>query len=160
MTAYNGDANDNVLGGGASADALNGMAGNDTLYGGGGNDTIDGGAGVDTLNGGAGGDSLTGGAGSDLFNFSSPNSAADEITDFSHGVDKIGFNTHAFGLSDDVIVGFRADADPTTHNPTLIYHSATGELDYDADGSGPGAAVALAHLDGAPTLSASDLFIY
>ena len=132
----------------------------DSLIGASGADTLIGGTGADTLNGGGGGDVLTGAGGSDLFNFSSATGAPDEITDFVHGVDKIGFNSHAFGVPDDAIVGFRVDADPTTHNPTLIYHSATGVLTYDADGSGSGSAVAIATLDGHPTLSAGDLFIY
>ncbi|MFM6251660.1 MAG: M10 family metallopeptidase C-terminal domain-containing protein, partial [Dolichospermum sp.] len=48
--------------------------------------------GNDTLNGGAGADILTGGVGSDIFVFrfgQSPVSAADRITDFAIGTDRI-----------------------------------------------------------------------
>ena len=49
-------------------------------------------------------------------------------------------------------------ANDTTHNPTIVYDS--GNLYYDADGVGSGAAVKFAHLDGSPTLTVGDLFIY
>jgi hypothetical protein len=55
--------------------------------------------GNDTLKGGGGADRLTGGAGNDVFSFGaaadSTPTAADTITDFQHGVDKIDFTNIA-----------------------------------------------------------------
>jgi hypothetical protein len=77
-----------LLNGTAAADVLLGAGGDDTLKGNAGADHIDGGAGNDLIIGGAGGDTLTGGAGADLFSYraigDSPNSAPDQIMDFSH----------------------------------------------------------------------------
>ncbi|MBI1731236.1 MAG: hypothetical protein HYR49_00515, partial [Gammaproteobacteria bacterium] len=41
----------------------------------------------------------------------------------------------------------------------IIYHTTTGELFYDRDGSGTKAAVLFATLEGAPTLDADDFFV-
>ena len=51
--------------------------------------TIVGGTGNDTLIAGKGADHLTGGAGSDTFVFNSLPTHAGDITDFTHGVDKL-----------------------------------------------------------------------
>lgn len=81
-------------------DILTGTSADEVLLGYAGTDKLNGGAGNDVLDGGAGKDSLTGGEGSDIFRFSSALdsfrnygpaniSAADTITDFTLGVDKI-----------------------------------------------------------------------
>jgi Ca2+-binding RTX toxin-like protein len=103
-----------AAGGSAVAFVVNGTSGTDiikagnfvgTLNGGGGSDQITGGANVDTINGGDGNDKimgfggadiLTGGAGSDTFRFGAATDsgigpAADQITDFVSGTDKLGF---------------------------------------------------------------------
>lgn len=58
--------------------------------------TLSGGAGDDLIQGGGGADKLTGGAGTDRFVYravgQSTSSAADTITDFAHGSDKIDFS--------------------------------------------------------------------
>jgi serralysin len=93
-TLYGGDGAD-VLNGDTGADSLFGEVGADTLDGGVGADTLDGGDGDDVLSGGSfGKDVLTGGLGADTFVYtvasdSTPNLAADLITDFEVGVDKI-----------------------------------------------------------------------
>jgi Ca2+-binding RTX toxin-like protein len=73
----NGEAGNDVLGGGSGGDTINGGDGNDVLLGNGGNDTLNGGAGDDfaeggggndTINGDSGDDTLSGGAGDDTVN--------------------------------------------------------------------------------------------
>lgn len=97
-----GNAQNNLLRGGAGHDRLEGRAGADLLEGGMGNDWMHGGMGADRLMGGLGNDTLiggqgvdmlTGGVGADLFVFrsigDSPLGAADLITDFRRGTDRI-----------------------------------------------------------------------
>jgi Ca2+-binding RTX toxin-like protein len=88
-----GNALDNQLTGASLGDVLEGLGGNDTLTGNAGNDTLDGGNGDDLLVGGSGADVLTGGGGADLFRFAAFDSgtggAADRITDFTQGLDRI-----------------------------------------------------------------------
>ncbi len=92
-----GSGNDQLFGE-VGFDTLLGGAGNDTLYGGSASDTLDGGSGNDVLYGGSfGSDLMTGGDGADIFVFDVPstsfaNNAADVITDFHVGVDKIDFS--------------------------------------------------------------------
>lgn len=80
--------------GGAGADSFYGAGGADTLRGEGGGDLLDGGDGNDTLSGGAGADTLTGGDGADTFlidgRMGGSMSELDQITDFTHGVDRLG----------------------------------------------------------------------
>ncbi len=84
--------------GGTGHDTLNGDEGNDWLYGWGGNDFVNGGsgddlmmggAGRDTLVAGSGDDTLTGGAHQDTFRILTSAGAANTITDFTTGEDKI-----------------------------------------------------------------------
>lgn len=81
-------------------DSLTGSDANEVLLGNAGADKLDGGGGNDLLDGGAGKDTLTGGSGSDIFRFGNlldsyrnygpaDIGAADTITDFNVGVDKI-----------------------------------------------------------------------
>ena len=109
----NGDNNANVLAGGDGADTINGNGGNDTLYGrgsgssddsannilngGAGNDTLITGNGQDTLDGGTGADTITSGSGADTIvlrvgDGGSTLAAADTITDFTDGTDKLGMD--------------------------------------------------------------------
>ena len=83
-TIIGGEGNDSIAGGIAS-DELSGNADADTLNGNGGGDR---------LNGGTGSDSLTGGAGRDTFIFNGNNSGADEILDWTDGIDTIEFNSN------------------------------------------------------------------
>ena len=89
-----GDGTDTVLGG-TGSDGMNGGKAGDVLDGGIGADTMDGGDGDDRVTGGAfGTDVMTGGLGADVFVYVSANdsfatAAADIITDFERGVDKI-----------------------------------------------------------------------
>jgi Ca2+-binding RTX toxin-like protein len=96
--AISGNNSDNVLSGGSGDDLLMGESGNDSLSGGAGtdaltagdgNDTLLGGTGRDFLVGGSGSDTMTGGSGllpdteTDVFKWSSGNTGADKITDFT-----------------------------------------------------------------------------
>lgn len=153
-----GSAFDDTLYGHASANALNGGAGDDRLYGRDGADMLHGGDGNDLLDGGARKDVLTGGAGDDTFYFASATEAGDTITDFAPG-DHIALSAAGFGLQSGDDFAFALTTEPLTDMPTAIYNSATGNLLWDADGSGAGAAVQLAALVGAPTLTHDDLLL-
>jgi hypothetical protein len=109
--ARGGDGNDTITAAAMTAGqtaSLFGDAGNDLLTGGASADTIDGGAGNDTITGGLLADSLTGGAGDDVFVFAAANyaattnttliTAADKITDFVSGTDKIDFGATALAV--------------------------------------------------------------
>jgi Ca2+-binding RTX toxin-like protein len=90
LTLAGTSANDILTGTGAH-ELLLGDAGADRLNGGAGNDMLDGGAGKDVLSGGAGGDTFRFSSVLDSFRNYGPSdiSAADTITDFSLGLDKI-----------------------------------------------------------------------
>ncbi|HKY01944.1 MAG TPA: putative Ig domain-containing protein, partial [Burkholderiales bacterium] len=158
-----GNALDNALTGNSANNNLTGNAGNDALYGGAGTDTLNGGSGNDQLNGGSAADTLTGGAGQDLFVFSSfGGTNVDVITDFdiaedTFGLDDAVFTTIVPGALDPAmfVIGTAAgDADDR-----IIYNSVTGNLYYDADGSGGGAEVRFAQLDSGVALTAADFAI-
>jgi Ca2+-binding RTX toxin-like protein len=101
-TLLGGD-NDDSLAGETGSDLLLGGLGLDRLDGGVGGDSLDGGEGADSLIGGAfGTDTLTGGLGADLFVYraaqdSFATAAADVITDFTQGEDKIDLTTLVAG---------------------------------------------------------------
>ena len=115
-----GDDNANVIIGAGGNDTLNGGGGNDTIYGdshlndssgmaygirsysltegndtisgGDGDDTIYGDDGDDTIDGGAGNDTIISGSGSDTIIITS-SSNSDTLTDFTDGIDAIGFDS-------------------------------------------------------------------
>ena len=132
------------------ADSLTGAAGGQTLTGQGGADTLWGRRGVDTL---------WGGGGNDAFVFREMGSAnADRVSDFASGADKMQLDDAAFtsiGAMGNFAAGdarFWASAGGAAHdaNDRVIYNTSTGQLYYDADGSGAGAAQLVATLHGAP----------
>jgi Ca2+-binding RTX toxin-like protein len=127
-----------VFGANAKANKLVGTATQDRIYGLNGNDTISGKGGSDLLSGGLGSDTLTGGNGKDTFYFDNLQKKADVITDFTRGKDTIGLDADIFTAlpagdwsHGTFKVGRAFGAD--TH---LLYRSSTGQLFYDADGSG------------------------
>lgn len=144
-----GNSTGNVLEGGAGDDHLHGRDGGDALRGGDGNDFLDGGARKDVL---------TGGAGEDTFYFASMPEAGDTITDLAAG-DHVALSAEGFGIQSVDDFAFLLTSEPLTEMPAAIYNSATGNLSWDADGSGAGAAVQLATLVGAPMLTHDDLLV-
>jgi len=128
---------------------------------------IIGSGGNNVINGSGGNDTLTGGAGLDSFRFNSaPSSAnADTITDFSVVSDTVQLENGAFAnltttgtLS---ALNFRAHStgNAADTNDFVLYDTDSGQLFYDADGSGTGAKVLIATLQGLPTLTSADIFV-
>ena len=120
-------------------------------------------AGANVLNGGLGNDLLGGFGGADTFVFNTALGAAnvDTIADFVSGTDKVALDDAIFGGGIGTPGAFNANAffaGSAAHDADdrIIYNSATGQLFYDADGNGSGAAVLFATLTGAPALAASD----
>ena len=114
---------------------LNGNTGNNVLAGGLGNDTLAGAGGSDTF----------------LFNSTLNSSNVDLIKDFSSD-DKLSLSHLIFdqltaGTIDPAL--FKAGAGLTTGqdaNDYLVYNTTTGNLYYDADGSGAGGSILFAQL--------------
>jgi Ca2+-binding RTX toxin-like protein/methionine-rich copper-binding protein CopC len=142
------------------ATTLTGSQFDDQLNGASGNDSLIGGAGNDTLSGGKGSDVLSGGADADTFRFGG-DTKTDHITDFVSGSDHIELDHTLFKA---LSVGQLTDAQlaqgtaATTTSQHLIYDSASGNLWYDADGSGKVKVVLIGVLDNHAALHASDLF--
>lgn len=114
----------------------------DTLIGDAVANKIDGDIGNDTIRGGAGDDDLIGGAGQDTFVFeSTATNGLDIIRAFSSADDTLQFKV-ADGYSATAV--FTNGAAATTAGPEFFFNSANYTLSYDADGTGIGAAVALA----------------
>jgi Ca2+-binding RTX toxin-like protein len=176
--AGTGNATGNVITGNAAANVLRGLDGNDTLSGFDGNDKLFGGNGDDKLFGGAGGDSLsggfgidvmTGGAGADRFVFDTapdPKQNRDSINDFVSGTDKLVFSKSVFGgfatigtLSVDEFWSGPNVYSVHDSSDRLMYNTTTGDLTYDADGTGKGQPVVVAMLAGHPDLVFSDILI-
>jgi Ca2+-binding RTX toxin-like protein len=151
-----------TLSGSEADEQIDGLEGNDTISGAGGNDSLLGGLGNDSLTGGAGADTLTGGLGNDVFVFDATPAPGevDLITDFALG-DRIALDQDVFA---ELMVGVALDknafalgtaaADATDR---LIYDRLSGNLYYDADGTGESDAVLIATLGSAahPLLTAA-----
>ncbi len=164
---YGGDGNDGIRSGngndfvfgGAGHEMIFGDAGNDRLFGEAGNDSVNGGDGDDLIFGGAGRDTLTGGAGKDSFYFNSAfDGTTDTITDFNVSDDKIVLDTSIYtALAGKTLTSsmFRSGSVAKDSNDYLFYNNGT--LYYDADGSGKGAAVAIATLSNKAALTLSNI---
>jgi len=121
--------------------------------------------GANVLNGGGGADVLLGFGGADMFAFTTAAAAgnADFIADFLSGTDKLALDDAVFqGIGSPgsfTAANFVAGTAAVDANDRIIYNAANGQLLYDADGSGAGAAVLLATLQGNPFLAASDFAV-
>ncbi len=163
-----------VLGGGGN-DVLTGTIWDDRIHAGAGSDRLDGRAGDDTLRGGAGNDVLTGGAGKDIFVFDTTPAKkknADSIRDYRISEDSIWLDNKIFkklgkgsettpAKLDKKFFSLNGHKDKDDY---LAYSRKTGDLTYDADGSGKKyKPVVIAGIDkdgkALPTLSAAEFFI-
>jgi Ca2+-binding RTX toxin-like protein len=120
--------------------------------------------GANTINGGAGSDTLTGHGGADMFQFTTAlgGGNVDAITDFQAGTDKIQLDDAVFtglGLGALAAGAFVTGSAAGDADDRLIYNSATGQLLFDADGNGAGAAVQFAALASGLSLTASDFAV-
>lgn len=157
------------------ANKIDGNSGNNTLSGGIGDDSLSGGAGNDILIGGAGLDSLTGGTGNDQFVFNFPDGNVDNVRDFAAG-DVVGVYANEFGLtigggiiSNSGVLSLDPDyfatISGTTNQGTVaghgqfLYNTTSRQLFWDPDGSGAGAATAIAKFNTGTVLNASTFAI-
>jgi len=145
--------------GSAFSDRLSGSAGDNLLGGNNGNDTLAGGAGNDTL---------SGGLGSDIFRFDTALSGTlnvDTITDYNVADDSIQLENAVFtrltstGTLSSAFFAANAAGVAMDANDYLVYDTDSGQLYYDADGNGAGAAVLVARLTPGLTLGATDFII-
>src|SRR5688572_9876936 len=171
-----GDAGNNGLAGGAGRDLLMGLGGNDNLQagdnndsvvGGTGNDFVSGNNGNDWIDGSAGSDTLNGGGGQDAFILSDMGTAnADLLADFSTGWDNVQLDAAAFtqiGAAGRFVTGdarFRAGAAAQDADDRIIYNAATGQISYDPDGNGAGAAQLIGTLGAGRTVTATDFWVF
>lgn len=152
-----GSSGNDQLNGFAGADTVRGMAGDDFVFGGAGNDTLYGGLGNDTLNGGTGKDNFVFDTALDGIN------NVDVIQDFNPKDDTIKLDRDFFAgigkLGTLASAAFFAGSE--AHDPTdrVIYDKATGNLYFDADGNGAGAATLFAHLSPGLNVTAADFVI-
>lgn len=169
---YDGDpayikptAQADTLKGSKLADTIDGLGGDDKINGREGNDTLLGGTGNDKLYGGAGKDILAGGGGKDHFIFDTKLASGniDKVTDFSVTDDLLLLDHAIFSKlpagslkASAFIIGTKA-ADASDR---IIYNSKTGDLFYDADGTGKGAAIQIAQLNPGLKLTADDFLIF
>jgi trimeric autotransporter adhesin len=151
-------------------EAVIGAAFNDQFTGTNAAETFDGRDGNDTLAGMGGNDTLIGGAGQDTFLFASaPGSAnADQVTGFVSGTDKLALDNSVFnalGAPGNFTTGdarFASGAGFTSGRDStdrVVYNTTTGQLFYDADGSGASASQLIATLQGAPVVAATDIAV-
>lgn len=127
--------------------------------------TVFGNAGANVLDGKGGMDVLVGGAGADVFAFTTAPGAAnaDRIADFAHGSDRIALDDAVFhGLGGTGALNpaaFFAGAAAHDADDRIIYDQASGNLFYDGDGNGAGAAVLFANLQTHPLVTAGDFTV-
>ena len=111
--------------------------------------TLNGNSGVNTLAGLGGHDLLTGNAGIDLFVLSSTAANADTVTDFVQGTDTLMFeDTIVVGTSSDLVNTMTYVTGVYTASAELVFEKSTGNLYFDADGSGAIAGYVVATLTG------------
>jgi Ca2+-binding RTX toxin-like protein len=142
---------------------LTGSRFGDVLTAGSGNDTLNGGDGDDLLIGKMYADTMTGGAGADRFRLDGKGDLfAHTITDFESGVDRIelkGSEYTKLGLGAVPVGALAYGTSAQTREQHLIYDRDSGQLLYDADGSGGGKPTLIGILEPWTHLLASDLWV-
>jgi Ca2+-binding RTX toxin-like protein len=142
----------------------NGQA--NSLFGNAAANKLNGGAGDDKLHGGAGKDELTGGSGLDRFVFDSALNGAtnvDKILDFNVADDGIYLDRAVFKAVASGALAASAFAPGTTAadaGDRILYDQASGNIWYDADGSGAGAAILFATVTAGTALTAADFIAF
>ena len=130
-------------------------------------DVLNGGNGADLLDGGGKADVLTGGNGEDAFRFSTQlgSDNIDRITDFNVSQDTIQLDDlvmSALGAVGDLVAAaFHKSVAGVAHDATdrVIYDTNGGQLWYDADGNGAGAALQIARLSAGLNITASNFVV-
>jgi Ca2+-binding RTX toxin-like protein len=152
--------------GNSGANIITGNAGRNFLNGGRGNDVIDGGAGNDELMGNLGNDSLRGRSGDDRFYFNVAAGAAnaDDILDFAAADDSLYLLRTAFRQAgpNGVLAAsaFHQGAAAADAGDRILYDAASGDIFYDADGTGAAAALLFASVAAGTALTHADFVIY
>lgn len=156
---FEGNADDNTF---------IGTTQDDVFVGNGGNDVLTGGAGADTFVFGKVHEQVVTGDDDEVQTYVDTAfelSGIDFITDFMSGLDKIALNTDMFssltvgGFSaGNLVVGAGATAGDA--DDFLLFDTSTFALSYDADGSGAGAAIHFATLDGVTSFNATDVEVF
>jgi Ca2+-binding RTX toxin-like protein len=154
-----------ALTGNSRANTITGNAGHNKISGGSGNDVLSGGAGNDTIDGGYGRDVLSGGAGRDTFVFSvTPKSSNfDKVRDYNVTHDSIQLDNK--GMTKLGSVGrlgsskFVSGTKAVNADDCIIYDRSTGNLFYDADGSGKGAQVLIAQFANKAALRYNEFYV-
>jgi Ca2+-binding RTX toxin-like protein len=127
--------------------------------------TLWGNNGGNTLNGGAGSDTLSGFGGADTFAFTTALGAGnvDAVTDFVAGTEKIALDDAVFagigGIGALNANAFVSGSTAQDADDRILYDAATGNLFFDADGNGAGAAVLFANLTNHAALTAGDFMV-
>jgi large repetitive protein len=168
-----GNALGNTLKGAAGDDFITGLGGKDTLLGDEGDDRIDGGAGGDRLVGGGGDDiltgrrgkdRLTGGLGKDSFYIeAAKRNSRDTITDFRSKDDTI--TVARSGFSTELVEGaiganqLRFGSQARGSSDRFIYDQSTGNLFFDADGTGARGQIWIAKLSNRATINSTDIVV-
>ncbi len=149
-------------------EVFSGTSGSDRLLGTKDDDAMYGRGGADRLVGLTGNDTLVGGGGADKFIFNKTANAdtnVKTISDFTPGTDYISLKSSVFsGLgsgggkmrAEAFEMGPRAD----DASDRIIYTWKTGEVFYDADGTGSKAQILIAELDAQMNLNNSDFLVY
>ena len=169
ITINGSTADDAIKGVLQASNTINGGAGNDQIRGGALADIINGGDGDDKLIGANGADILTGGAGADTFRFqaasqSGVGAAADRITDFQIGTDKLAFvaiDPDPLTPGDQAFAFIGSTAFHASGAAEMRYMSSGANLLVQADLNGDGIAdmeVVLAGLAG-QTLTSGDFLL-